>query len=144
MQISLDLVEEACQQAWLILLRRQPKQGPTLFAWLVTVAVHEGYRLSALQRRTVSLHDASLRASHEQRPLDALPAPDVVDDTLEARRALRALASLPERQRRFVVLKVAGWSYEEIAAREHVSFTAVNKHLVKARKRLREAAELAA
>lgn len=54
-RMSADLVEEACQQAWLILLHRQPDRGPTLFAWLVTVAVHEGYRLSAIDRRDLSL-----------------------------------------------------------------------------------------
>jgi DNA-directed RNA polymerase specialized sigma24 family protein len=44
------LVEDACQTAWLILLRRQPDRD-TVFGWLRTVAVHEAYRLSRDERR---------------------------------------------------------------------------------------------
>ena len=46
-----ELVEDACQSAWLILLRRQPERGPMLFGWLRTVAIHEAYRLSRAERR---------------------------------------------------------------------------------------------
>src|SRR3954470_14753985 len=49
------LVEDACQTAWLVLLRRQPDRGPTLFGWLRTVAVHEAYRLSREERRHARL-----------------------------------------------------------------------------------------
>ncbi|HEX4108124.1 MAG TPA: sigma factor-like helix-turn-helix DNA-binding protein [Solirubrobacteraceae bacterium] len=69
---------------------------------------------------------------------------DVVDDSLEARRALRALASLTGRQRQYAVLRVAGFSYREIAARQGVTYTNVNKHLTKASRRLKDAAEHAA
>lgn len=37
-----------------------------------------------------------------------------IDDAIEARRALRRLAELPERQRQDVTLRVAGFSYTEI------------------------------
>ncbi|MGD9735967.1 MAG: RNA polymerase sigma factor [Solirubrobacterales bacterium] len=145
-RMSADLIEEACQQAWLILLRRQPVRGPTLFAWLVTVAVHEGYRLSAIDRRDLSL-DAPASSAEEwvaghqgERTVDR----DVVDESLEARRALRALASLSGRQRQYAVLRVVGFSYREIAAREGVTYTNVNKHLAKASQRLKAAVERAA
>lgn len=145
-RMSGDLVEDACQQAWLILLRRQPDRGPTLFAWLVTVATREGYRLSAIDRREISL-DAPAAAG------DGLPPGTVgdqiatragVDESLEARRALRALAALDARQRRYTTLRVAGLSYREIAAAEGVTYTNVNKHLVNARRRLNDADERAA
>jgi DNA-directed RNA polymerase specialized sigma24 family protein len=55
------LVEDACQAAWLILLRRQPDRGPTLFGWLRTVAVHEAYRLSREDRRHAWLEDLAER-----------------------------------------------------------------------------------
>lgn len=51
------LVEDACANAWAILLRRQPERSATLFGWLRTVAIHEAYRLSRDQRRTTSLED---------------------------------------------------------------------------------------
>src|SRR3954452_1843007 len=56
-----ELIEDACQTAWTILLRTQPDRH-TIFAWLRVVAIHEAYRLSAIERRTTRL--ASLRADH--------------------------------------------------------------------------------
>jgi DNA-binding NarL/FixJ family response regulator len=43
---SRELIEDACQTAWLILLRRQPDRE-RVFGWLRTVAIHEAYRLIA-------------------------------------------------------------------------------------------------
>ena len=48
------LVEDACQTAWVILLRAQPDRA-TVFAWLLTVATHEAWRLSAADRRSCPL-----------------------------------------------------------------------------------------
>jgi hypothetical protein len=48
------LVEDACQCAWAILLRAQPDRA-TAFAWLLTVAIHEAWRLSAADRRSCPL-----------------------------------------------------------------------------------------
>jgi DNA-directed RNA polymerase specialized sigma24 family protein len=39
-----ELIEDACQNAWAILLRCQPRRS-TVFAWLRVVAIHEAYRL---------------------------------------------------------------------------------------------------
>lgn len=142
--VSHDLVEEACQQAWLKLLRRQPDRGPTLFGWLVTVAVREGYRLSARSARDMSLDVRVVRGGDGEVLVDRFAAPEVLDDAVEARRALRALAGLRERQRRYVGLVIAGWSYAEIAEREGVTHSAVNRHLTKGRRRLRAAREHAA
>lgn len=142
-RISAELVEEACQQAWMILLRRQPTRGDTLFAWLCTVAVREGYRLSAIDRRNLSL-DGHGPGEADATVADQLSAPDVVDASLEARRALRALRTLPERQRRYMTLRVAGLSYQEIVQGEGVTYTNVNKHLAKASRRLRELRDQAA
>ena len=129
-----ELIEDACQTAWAILLRRQPERD-TIFAWLRVVAVHEAYRLSAIDRR-----DARLE---RLRPKDAdgheiMADPRSLDDSLEALEALRALASLPERRRNDLALKVAGYSYEEIRAQTPGrTYTNVNKSLVKARARIR-------
>jgi hypothetical protein len=45
-----ELIEDACQAAWTTLLRRQPDRD-TIFGWLRVVAIHEAYRLSAIDRR---------------------------------------------------------------------------------------------
>ncbi len=93
--ISEDLIEDACQHAWSMLLSTQPDRGPALFGWLLTVAVREGYRLSARETQTESL-DSPAHGDHRfhTTAADRLPARTTIDDTLEARRALRALASL--------------------------------------------------
>jgi DNA-directed RNA polymerase specialized sigma24 family protein len=49
-----ELIEDACQTAWMKLLRHQPDRR-TVFGWLRTVAVHEAYSLSRLSRRDARL-----------------------------------------------------------------------------------------
>ena len=39
-----ELIEDACQTAWTIMLRSQPDRA-AIFAWLRVVAIHEAYRL---------------------------------------------------------------------------------------------------
>ena len=139
---SPELIDDACQAAWAILLRAQPDRGATLPAWLRTVAVREAYRLLRRERATVSL-DALTNPNPDTRdnPADDwLPAlaDDRLDEQLEARRALRALRALPPRQRRYVAWKAAGHSYQEIGELAGgVTYTNVNRHLVLGRRRLR-------
>lgn len=129
-----QLIEDACQTAWAILLRNQPDRG-AIFPWLRIVAIHEACRLSAISRRDAHLDGLGAENCdwHEftadSRSLDLL---------LEAREALALLADLPERQRTDLALLVAGYSYNEIAEiTGGRTFTNVNKHLAKARARIR-------
>lgn len=129
------LIEDACQSAWTILLRRHPDRA-SVFAWLYVVAIHEAYRLSAIERRELHLEDLAVEGDWET----ILAGRVTVEDQLEALEALRALAGLPDRQRRDLSLRVAGFTYREIAAMtEGRTYTNVNKHLVKARARIRRA-----
>jgi DNA-directed RNA polymerase specialized sigma24 family protein len=64
--------------------------------------------------------------------------PGTLDDAIEARRALERLAELPPHQRRDLALRVAGFTYREICKiTGGRSYTNVNKHLRKARARIR-------
>jgi DNA-directed RNA polymerase specialized sigma24 family protein len=129
-----ELIEDACQTAWAVLMRRQPDRC-TIFAWLRVVAIHEAYRLSAIDRRDARLE--RLRAEDDAWH-DVTPGPRSLENAVEALDALRVVASLPERQRRDLVLKVAGYSYEEIRAlTPGRTATSVSKSLVKARARIR-------
>src|SRR5215204_5355316 len=105
------LIEDACQTAWTILLRRQPERA-SVFGWLYVVAIHEAYRLSAIERREVHLEDLAVEGDWET----ILAGRVTVEDQLEALEALRALAALPDRQRRDLSLRVAGFNYRETAA----------------------------
>jgi hypothetical protein len=129
-----ELIEDACQTAWATLLRRQPERD-TVFAWLRVVAIREAYRLSAIDRRDARLERLS---SQDGDWHDIMADPRSLDDSVEALEALRALASLPERRRIDLALKVAGYSYEEIRAQAPGrTRTNVNKSLVKARAGIR-------
>lgn len=127
-----ELIEDACQTAWTILLRGQPERG-AIFAWLRVVAIHEAYRLSRTHR-----------APHLEDLCDGdgwdavIAGHSTLDDAIEARRALERLAELPPRQRRDLALRVAGFTYREISRiTGGRTYTNVNKHLAKARARIR-------
>jgi DNA-directed RNA polymerase specialized sigma24 family protein len=129
-----ELIEDACQTAWTILLRRQPDRD-TIFGWLRTVAIHEAYRLSAVDRRDARLAHLGPESGDWQ---NVTADPRTLDEALDALEALVALGSLPERQRADLSLKVAGYSYEEIRVlTPGRTMTNVNKHLAKARARIR-------
>jgi DNA-directed RNA polymerase specialized sigma24 family protein len=131
-----ELIEDACQTAWIILLRRQPDRH-TIFGWLRVVAIHEAYRLSAIERRDARLERLRPEDGDWQ---DATADPRSLDDAVDALEALRVLASLPERQRNDLSRVIAGYSYAEI--RELTpgrTATNLNKSLVKARARIRRA-----
>ncbi|MDQ5831966.1 MAG: hypothetical protein M3550_02770 [Actinomycetota bacterium] len=129
-----ELIEDACQTAWAILLRSQPERY-AIFGWLRVVAIHEAYRLSAIERRDARLERLT---SDSGDWAEATADPHSLDTLLEARQALRILAGLPERQRNDLALLVAGYSYREIADMTGGrTYTNVNKVLVKAHARLR-------
>ena len=124
-------IEDACSFAWLQLLRRQPDRA-TVFGWLRTVAIHEAWVLAARERRDGHLEE--FPAFDDRRGAEPPPV-------VEAHAALRLLAELPEKQRRYLALIVAGFSYNEIADRCDATYTNVNKHLARARRHLRLVAD---
>ncbi len=135
-----ELIEDACQTAWATLLRTQPERR-AIFGWLRMVAIYEAYRLCARERRHLHL-DAMAPAGSSQA---ATGASHSIDDILAANDALQILASLPERQRTDLTLLVAGYSYTEIAKiTGGRTYTNVNKHIAKARARVRLARTSAA
>lgn len=129
-----ELIEDACQMAWATLLRHQPERY-AVFGWLRAVAIREAWRLSKLERRELNLEGITTTEGtwHE-----ITADPRAIDDTLEAREALRIVAALPDRQRVDLALQVSGFSYDEIAVLTgRRTFTNVNKHLARARARVR-------
>jgi DNA-directed RNA polymerase specialized sigma24 family protein len=128
-----ELIEDACQNAWTVLLRAKPT-GASIFGWLLAVAIRDADRMCETERRCTHV-DAALTAS----PGEA-PGPDAfsIDDVLEAREALHILASLPDRQREDLTLVVAGFSYDEIAEMTgERTLSTVRKHVAKAHDHVR-------
>ena len=128
-----ELIEDACQNAWTILLRVQPERT-SVFGWLYVVATREAFRLSERERRHIHLEAILPAGAWDAVIADAFS----VDDKLEAHEALGILAGLPDRQRADLTLLVAGFSYVEIAELTGGrTYTNVNKHIAKARARVR-------
>ena len=126
---SPELVEDACQFAWMRLIDCQPDRDK-IFGWLYVVALHEAYRLSGIERRDAHLDSLPTRDGDWT---VLMIDPRTIDVVLEAREALRAVAALPERQRRDFTLHVGGHSYREIATATHRTYTNVDKTLDRAR-----------
>ena len=141
------LIEDACAMAWEQLLRHQPERGPTLIGWLRVVAVREAWRLSRIQRRQPGLEDAvdpeTNGASLGETWEAVIPGSADTERELEAQHALRVLAALPEKQRRYFALNVGGYRYEEIMEVTGATYTNVNKHLTRARAKVRAARQAA-
>lgn len=133
------LIEDACSFAWTQLLCHQPERRPELFGWLCTVAIHEAYRLSGLERR-----DERLDVCVADRGGAALSRAELVEDLraslerqLDACAALTLVAELCSRQRELFALQVAGLSYREIAAATGDSVRTVDRQLRRAHEHIR-------
>ena len=132
------LIEDACSFAWAQLLCHQPERRTGLFGWLCMVAIHEAYRLSALERRDDRL-DARVGGRG-----GVLSRAELVEDLCsslerqqEARAALARVAELCPRQRELFTLQVAGLSYREIAALPGDSVRTVERQLRRAHEHVR-------
>jgi DNA-directed RNA polymerase specialized sigma24 family protein len=77
-----ELIEDACQTAWAMLLRTQPDRF-AIFGWLRVVAIHEAYRLSAIERRDARLE---LLCPEDGDWHDVIADPRDLDDALEPSR----------------------------------------------------------
>lgn len=133
---SRELIEDACQTAWLILLCHQPKRD-RVFGWLRTVAIREAYRLSGVECRDARLDaPVSFDAAVFERDRVA-DSHACLDQRLEARVALARVAELPARQRHMFGLQIAGLSYAETAAVTGDSVRTVERQLRRAHSRVR-------
>lgn len=127
------IAQEAFLRAWAAIDRFADDRA--FWPWLSTIAEH----LCIDFLRTTG-RDDRIRRKMRHRSI-ALPAPDEAVEQAEDQRLVQsALGSLNERHRRLVHLHhVEGWSYEEIAAREHVTVESVRGALKRAREHMRAA-----
>jgi len=132
-----QVIEDACAYAWAELLARQPERT-SIVGWLRVVARREAIRLAQCDRATVSMSAIDSDAFRHPARSTSCPTSDA-DEQCAVREALVLLAELPERKRTFLALKVAGFSYDEIAAELCVSWLTVNRQLVRARAAIRQA-----
>jgi DNA-directed RNA polymerase specialized sigma24 family protein len=129
-----DQIEDACASAWLILLAAQPRRE-TAFAWLLTVAEREAWRICAADRTQAPVQAFELEGSGA-----LLDPPAEFRDPLaplHARELLRAVAAaLPERQLRLVALQALGYTYAQIVEITGETPRAVDRHMRRAKRGL--------
>ena len=125
------VVEDACQIAWLRLVRnRERVRRCSAARWLVQVAANEALRLIDRAGRDLPLEELDSARG---------PAPDLIEELAERQARMGAIARLPERQRRLVWLQGFGFSYEEMAGVTGDSRRTVERQLTRARERLADA-----
>ena len=124
---SREEAEDIAQETFLALLDRPPPaNGAALIAWLCRVALNRGYNLLRGQRRA---------RQHAERLAEPPEQIDPHGEALRAEERARvraAIAALPERQGRLLLLRYAGLSYGEIAAALDVTATSVGTLLARA------------
>jgi RNA polymerase sigma factor (sigma-70 family) len=137
LRVPPQVIEDACQTAWTILLRRPDipleRQG---LAWLRKVALTTGYR-SARQREQPA---GGFLPEQDPGELPEPVAPTTglaerVADRLDRRAQLQALTA---RERRYLALQAIGLSYSEIAGDEQASQRTVERQLMRAKRKLRQ------
>lgn len=129
------MVEDACSQAWVQLLRHDEIElGPGGFWWLYVVARREVFKLSGRARREEAGGSASEVGA--QGALLAEDVGDTVERRAEHEARVRLLESIGERKRRMVVLQAAGFSYDEIAQACGDSLRTVERQILRGKRAL--------
>jgi RNA polymerase sigma factor (sigma-70 family) len=130
--VSAPVVEDACQNAWLALLRHQDVElGSGTVGWLTTVATREAWRLSSRRDLVVDAEQLAEFADAGCYPLER----SIAREQHEQRVA--DLQRLLPRERRELYLQALGHSYGEIATLTNSTLTAVNRRLSEGRAKLR-------
>jgi RNA polymerase sigma-70 factor (ECF subfamily) len=105
-----DLTVETFWRLW----QRAPRRADNLAGWLYRVALRLGYNaLRAARRRTRYELAAGTQALEDNPPPDPAQAVELEEQRARVR---AALARLPERDARLLLLRSAGLSYKELAA----------------------------
>jgi DNA-directed RNA polymerase specialized sigma24 family protein len=123
---SPDIVDDACNYAWMELIRHQPDRDGRWKAWLVTTAQREAWKLDGKERSHTGFEVKGNRDELTREPADPR---DVVAIRSELRFALDVFATVPERRREAKALLVTGFKYTDIQERLGLTYTRVN-HLI--------------
>lgn len=124
------ILEDACAHAWAQLAARDHiRLGRGAYWWLYTVAIREGWRLSARSQREPA---SGLDPTNEHRT-DHDAVSDRRDHILDAR---ASISTLTGRKRRLLILHAAGYTYAEIATITGDTVRTVERQLLRAKRRL--------
>ena len=123
--------EDLTQETFLELYRNPPRleEGRRLAPWLCRVALNRAYNVLRDDRRAMQKLEQAGRLAPQPTPAD--PETELLRGEQHAR-IRDALAQLPERQNRLLLLRYAGLSYGEIAGVLGVARSSVGTLLARA------------
>ena len=137
-------VEDVCQTAWTILLRRPDvdldERG---LAWLTQVAIHEAWRAVADTDIPTGCYPFAGDGGVNAEP-GPHPSPGVEQQIIARDRHQRLAEQLDQilpAERQVLRLQAIGYTYREIAEQTALTHTAVNRRLTEGRARLRRLEE---
>jgi RNA polymerase sigma-70 factor (ECF subfamily) len=139
--------EDLFQETWMRVVRHRDdiRPGRDMKAWLFTITAN--LHRDALRRARIRKLVLFAPRPDPERATDPVanapapgPGPEILAERSEAGRAMeRALAGLPERQRRVFILKeIEGFKHEEIGGILGIPVNTIKTLLFRAMKRLRE------
>jgi DNA-directed RNA polymerase specialized sigma24 family protein len=139
-----EVVEDACQNAWTIMLRSQPRRA-TWFAWLRVVAIRQAWEQCTRSRTErpggafISPYVNEIGAyEYPEPPADTPDVPDQVADHIQHVKRLADLAGIKPNERQTLFLIGLGYRYTEIMQITGASYTAVNRRITEGRRALRK------
>ncbi|MDQ6806358.1 MAG: hypothetical protein M3065_15655 [Actinomycetota bacterium] len=141
-------IEDACQVAWMKLLRRADiALGEGAKQWLRVVATHEAWGQASTDREVPAgvfypeVAGQLTGTASEPEPLAQIRDVEARVIALdEHRERVADLLALKARERRELYLQGAGYSYREICELTGSSYTAVNRRISEGRAQLRRLA----
>ncbi len=126
--------EDLAQEVFLKLYQRPLRHGENVAGWLYRVAVNTGYNALRASQRRMRREQFSA-----DRP-DGLPTPEEEVSQREARRSVQAaLARIPPRAAKLLVLRELAFSYREMAAIVGVAPGSVGTLLARAQREFEKA-----
>ena len=131
-------LDDACGYAWTQLIATRPRHD-AIFAWLVTVATREAWRLDRLARRAAGTADDLAAEAVEDPAAQAQP-----EDRLDLDEVLDILRTIHPRKRRMLALHATGHTYAEIARHYGISAARARELVYRARLQLRDRVDRAA
>jgi DNA-directed RNA polymerase specialized sigma24 family protein len=142
-----DTIEDACQTAWTILIRRDDvtldDRGA---AWLTKVAIHEAFRLAGGERTEapaggfLPLTRASESGELPEPERPGLDVENQVAARIQLAERREDLRQLKPQDRLALYLKGMAYSYAEIMTMTDATYTAVNRRITEGRAELRRRA----
>jgi len=134
-----ETAEDLAQEVFIQLYRTGTGQVRNLKAWLYTTASNTAYNYFRAEKRRLRREEKQLMEAHRQAQISAQATPD---ESLMEKESVqywhRLLAQLPERDHLSLLLRAAGYSYQEIAQVLEVDADYVGVILSRAKSRLKK------